>query len=256
MKICKQLLGVHKNTTNHGVLLETGRVPWHSHAIKASIKNWERIRKSQANVLLLDSYKNAIEEGLPWIEQIKCTLEANEMLECYLNPYEDKPIFINEKLHQKLINQFHQNALEAIGKPDSKLRTYAIFKKEKGQEKYLTEIKNKPLRKQITRFRLSNHSLMIETGRHMNIPKEQRYCPFCEDQVENEVHFLFKCPTFLNVRNDLSSYIQEHNPNFLALNDNEKLECLMNNMDTHIAKYIYNAFELRSFLVSNPKRLS
>ena len=90
----------------------------------------------------------------------------------------------------------------------------------------------------------------------MSIPREQRFCPFCEEQVENEVHFLFKCPTFLNVRNYLSNYIQEHNQNFPALNDNEKLECLMNNIDTHIAKYIYNAFELRSFLVSNPKRLS
>ena len=192
MKICKQLLGVHKNTTNNGVLLETGRVPWHIHAIKASIKNWERIRKSQANIILLDSYKDATDERLSWIEHIKSTLEASDMLEHYINPYEDKPLFIHEKLHQKLIHKFHQDAFEAIGKPDSKLRTYAIFKKEKGQEKYLTEIKNKPLRKQVTRFRLSNHSLMIETGRHRNIPKEQRNCPFCEDQVENEVHFLFK----------------------------------------------------------------
>ena len=97
---------------------------------------------------------------------------------------------------------------------------------------------------------------MIETGRHRNIPKEQRNCPFCEDQVENEVHFLFKCPTFLNQRNDLSSYVQEHNLNFLALNDNEKLKYLMDNMDTYVAKYIYNTFELRSFLVSCPRTLS
>ena len=88
MKICKQLLGVHKTTTNLGVLLETGRVPWHIHAIKASIKNWERIRKSQANPLLIDSYTNAIEEQLPWIVQIRNTLETNDMLEHYLNLFE------------------------------------------------------------------------------------------------------------------------------------------------------------------------
>ena len=131
MKICKQLLGVHKTTTNLGVLLETGRVPWYIHAIKASIKNWERIRKSQANLLLIDSYTNAIDEQLPWIVQIRNILETNGMLEHYLNLYEDKPIFINQELYQKLIDQFHQNAFETINNADSKLRTYAIFKKEK-----------------------------------------------------------------------------------------------------------------------------
>ena len=178
------------------------------------------------------------------------------MLEHYLNPSEDEPLFINQELYQKLVDQFHQNAFETINKPDSKLRTYALFKKEEGQEKYLIEIKNILLRKQITRLRLSNHSLMIETGRHEHIPKEQRYCPFCKDQVETEVHFLFRCPTFSKLRNDLNNYIQEHNPNYLTLNDNERLECLMNNIDTHISKHIFDAFELRSFLVNNPKRLS
>ena len=97
---------------------------------------------------------------------------------------------------------------------------------------------------------------MVENGRHGHIPKEQRYFSFCKDQVETEVQFLFKCPTFSNLRNDLNNYIQEHNPNYLTLNDNERLECLMNNIDTHISKHIYDAFELRSFLVKNPKRLS
>ena len=56
-------------------------------------------------------------------------------------------------------------------KEQSKLRTYAFLKTEIGFEKYLIEIKNPALRTEITKFRLSNHSLMIETGRYKNIPK-------------------------------------------------------------------------------------
>ena len=41
---CKQILGVQKQTTNIGVLLELGRVPLQNFAIKAAIKNWERIK--------------------------------------------------------------------------------------------------------------------------------------------------------------------------------------------------------------------
>ena len=44
MMICKSILGVHKCTTNVGVLLEIRRVPLLFSAIKNSIKNWERIR--------------------------------------------------------------------------------------------------------------------------------------------------------------------------------------------------------------------
>ena len=46
--------------------------------------------------------------------------------------------------------------------PDSKLRTYALFKTDKGREKYLDEIKNIAIRQSLTKFRLSNNQLNIE----------------------------------------------------------------------------------------------
>ena len=61
----------------------------------------------------------------------------------------------------------------------SKLRTYAIFKKDIGFEKYLYNIKNPTSRAILTKFRLSNQKLMIEVGRYTNIPKEMRFCHFC-----------------------------------------------------------------------------
>ena len=41
--VCKQLLGVKKQTSNTGVLLELGRIPLTLLAIKNSVKNWEPI---------------------------------------------------------------------------------------------------------------------------------------------------------------------------------------------------------------------
>ena len=38
---CKQILGVQKQTTNIGVLLELGRIPLQTYAIRAAIQNWE-----------------------------------------------------------------------------------------------------------------------------------------------------------------------------------------------------------------------
>ena len=49
MMICKQLLGVQKQTTNWWVLLERGRIPLCTFATKFAIKNWERIRLGESN---------------------------------------------------------------------------------------------------------------------------------------------------------------------------------------------------------------
>ena len=48
----------------------------------------------------------------------------------------------------------------------------------------------------------SNHKLMIEIGRYTT--KDNRHCPFCgSNLIEDEVHFLFRCPTYPMIRNNL-----------------------------------------------------
>ena len=71
MSICKQILGLHKSTMNLGVLLELGRVPLSLYAMKLAIKNWERIRKTKANCILMESYRESEREQLPWVLGIK-----------------------------------------------------------------------------------------------------------------------------------------------------------------------------------------
>ena len=76
---CKQILGVQKQTTNIGVLLELGRIPLQNFATKAAIKNWERIRGGEINDILKKSHNNAILEKLPWITQIKSVLQSHNI---------------------------------------------------------------------------------------------------------------------------------------------------------------------------------
>ena len=78
MSICKQILGLHKSTMNLGVLLELGRVPLSLYAMKLAIKNWERIRKTKANCILMESYRESEREQLPWVLGIKTHLSTME----------------------------------------------------------------------------------------------------------------------------------------------------------------------------------
>ena len=163
---CKHVLGVQKQTTNIGVLLELGRIALQIYAKKAAFKNWERIRQGKVKT----SYANAVKDNLPWVTDMKECLEKNGMMCFYVNSYENKPPFIHKKLFQKLSDIFHQEAFCNITNPQSKLRTYGLLKTSIGLENYLTKITNPAFRRAVTKFRLSNHKLNIETGRHKNIP--------------------------------------------------------------------------------------
>ena len=218
-----------------------------------AVKNWERIKKNNANALLLASYRDAMAENLAWLTGIKSTLECNGMLSFYTNSYEGN-LFIYKRVFQVLSDEFHQNSFETIKSESSKLRTYAIFKNSIGTEKYLTDIKNPEIRRIVTKLRLSNHNLMIEIGRHRKIPKELRHCPFCPNLIENEVHFLFQCPVYSIMRNKFLGTVLRNNPRFSFFNMNEKLEYVMTHIDNHVAKYINHCFEIRAFLLAHRMR--
>jgi len=44
----------------------------------------------------------------------------------------------------------------------------------------------------ITKFRLSSHNLMIETGRHRQCIVSACICSTCNDDIEDEFHFVLK----------------------------------------------------------------
>ena len=248
---CKHVLGVQKQTTNTGVLLELGRIPLQIYAVKAATKNWERIRSGKVNPNIRISFGNAIKDNLPWVGNIREYLERNGMMGFYINSYENKPPFIHKKLFQRLSDIFHQNAFSEISSPQSKLRNYGLLKTKIGLENYLTTISNPLIRRSVSKFRLSNHNLNIETGRYQNIPKEMRFCHFCRDIVECEVHFLVACPTYKALRDE----ILKCKPSFAYYSQIEKFQYLLS--DENIlatSELIHNCFEVRNLLVKNPKR--
>ena len=84
MSFCKQLLGVQKQTTNVGVLLELGQVPLVLLAQKKALKNWVRIVNGEnCNPNTIDSYCSSISEHLPWAKNILQKLSEIDMRELF-----------------------------------------------------------------------------------------------------------------------------------------------------------------------------
>ena len=244
---CKQLLGVQKQTSTTGILLELGMVPISFSAIKASIKNWNRIRNKKSNNLLYMSYENAQKENLTWTSNIKTLLESNGLLQSFLTinnvTKNNKEAPIEKLIFQRLSDQFHQNAFESIRAESSKLKTYSTLKNSIGLEEYLTNIRNVKYRSAMAKLRLSNHALLIETGRHLKIARQLRSCPFCPSRIEDEIHFLIHCPTYKEIRDSL---LPKSILNNIQISDNEKFNSILSGKEYNTtAKFIFEAFEAR-----------
>ena len=247
LRICKDLLGVQRQTTNIGVLLELGEIPISIYAKKQCIKNFRRIHIKKANRILLASVENS--NNCIWHQVVKNCLDR-----LGLGSLDTDIIHIKAFLRMKDI--FHQESFLDINRPDSKLRTFAKLKTSIGIETYLIRCINLEHRTAITKLRLSNHDLCIERGRHLGIDKSQRFCPFCPKLVETEEHFLLQCTAFKNLRTEyLTRELQTVNSNLELLAENEKFVYLLTQEDAsqRVGSFLHKAFQLRKYLCEKHK---
>ena len=107
----------------------------------------------------------------------------------------------------------------------------------------------------MTKFRLSNHSLMIEKGRHLHINKNERFCKFCPNNIEDEIHFLIICKAFKTHRKELFQIAYTHNKQFYTFDNKSQFTVLLNTPGVikSTAKYLYRTLEIRDFLIKDPK---
>ena len=252
LRFCKDLLGVQRQTTNIGVLLELGEIPISIYAKKQCIKNFSRIHTQNANRILLATMGNPANSNGVWHNVVKNCLDKLGLGGL------DTDV-IHKKVLERMKDIFYQEAFLNINRADSKLRTFAKLKTSIGMEKYLITCLNLKHRTAITKLRLSNHDLCIEMGRHSGIDKSKRYCPFCPNLIETEKHFLLQCTVFDTLRmNYLTFELQPLNFNLEFLADNEKFIYLLTEESAlqHVGIFLHKAFQLRKYLCEKHKNHS
>ena len=197
------------------------------------------------------AHEESTRENLPWAASIKQTFEANGMLQTYLSADletqdRDAPHML---LFQRLKDQFNQEALASINEEGSKLKFYSKLKDEPGMEKYLTSITNVKHRVDMTRLRLSCHSLHIETGRHRGTQRQDRICTLCNiNTVEDETHVLVNCPVYHDIRaENIHRTILTSN-----LCDLDKAVKILKSADIKtVAKFIHQLFKTRDIMLDS-----
>ena len=242
LRFCKYILMVNKTTCSNMVYGELGVTPLLLSAKARMIMFWANISQNNekpkiSNLLyklLLKLYVDDIYKS-PWCTYIKSILEGcgfsgiwdSQVIPC------DKVCF-KRVIKERLIDQFKQKWTAEI-QLSAKCLNYRMFKTSLTLEHYLTSLpyNNRQL---LARFRCRNHNLPVETGCHRGIPREQRICTLCKQELGDEFHFLMKCSYFKMIRSQLIKKFYWTHPSSITF------ELLMTNKNTteltKLCKYI------------------
>ena len=137
---------------------------------------------------------------------------------------------VSEKVFSPFISDWDHSVdqeYSRTGKGKNKLRTYASFKTSLGTEAYVINTLSRSERSALAKFRCGVAPLRVETGRFEGIPEKDRLCPLCQSGIENELHVLTTCEAYSDLQDRLNDCISHVIPNFLNLNNEEKLKIIL-----------------------------
>jgi len=150
----------------------------------------------------------------------------------------------------------HEWKIEVCQKP--KLRTYIQFKHDFGLEPYLRHISiTRYSRSILAQLRVGILPLHIETGRFKNITDQEtgnirkllpneRVCGICNSgDLEDEIHFLFKCHKYQDERVHWEALLSRNINGYMYLTIDDKLNVLFNIEWNVLIKMVMQFWDIR-----------
>ena len=172
--------------------VETGEVPLSLKAFRMLINFWYRISKLPEATLAKKALHENIAMRTNWVKTVEKILGSFGLTDAI-----ESPCILKRKAKFSVKSKYTEFWSKALEEDNSSRLTF--FRTVKNQFKFEEYLKG-PIfeyRKAIAKLRCSDHPLEIETGRHKNIPRDNRICTLCpEREVETEDHFLTKCTFF------------------------------------------------------------
>ena len=89
----------------------------------------------------------------------------------------------------------------------------------------------------VTKLRISAHSLPIERGRHSNIQRQNRVCDICTDaKIGDEYHILMECPNpnLMQIRKTFFAHCTRRVPQIQLLNARDTFLYICNLSDNSL----------------------
>ena len=162
---CKYLLGVHKKSSNFASRCELGRLPILSFITSLTYKYYSRLEQLPSTRLVKETFD--VDWGL--------YLEGKKFWSSFIYKSTENMKIDISKLStddiSKIVNNYYKKSVEDQLKifknqtTDSKLNTFANCYNEFSLQIYLDLNLSKSIVKNLTKLRISVHTLLIEKGR-------------------------------------------------------------------------------------------
>ena len=202
-KFCKQILSQHSHTINVAIRGELGRPTLRSLRLHRMVAYWLRLLGSSPNRYIYQTYLAQCElldsKKECWLFHLKQLLFSYGFADVWYNQGVGHVDMFMSQFKQRCLDIDAQTWHTTISNYN-RLATYSLFKTTLNFEFYLNIQVNPAYKRTLTAFRISAHTLMIEQGRHRNLPRDERLCSCNLSYIEDEFHFLLICPLYQDIR--------------------------------------------------------
>ena len=191
-------LGVGKFCPNMSIFGESAALPLLTRAHIHMMKFWNRIKDMNQDTLVNMAYRENLSMNSNWCKTIQTLNSIYGLHSRQLDP-KDFPSVVKKTIKTDFIEFWKSRILNP--EIEKKLSLYSKIKTEFKVEPY-TDLPFRD-RQIISKIVCVNHKLRIETGRHQNIPRDERICQLCtQNKIEDEEHFIAECPAFTAIRTE------------------------------------------------------
>ena len=180
-----------------------------------------------------------------WLGEIREILISIGMIDVWnYQSVENETLFLY--LAKQRLEDLAYQKIDSFIEDSNKCILYKhVLKRDKSIQHYLNQSIAVKYRKYISKFRLSSHSLTLETGRYDRRDRQYRLCDKCNfGDIEDEYHFILKCPYYTDIRR------QHINTYFTSRPSAYKLTQLFSSSNKNIlcnlGKYLAKATERRN----------
>jgi len=249
-KFCKRILNVKMSTNSLSLYAEVGRFPLYLDRYVRIVKYFLKLYTvKEGNCILkhiLLSQRLEIERKNNtnnWSSKVRDILNQTGFNDVWLFPESVNSNQLIPLLKTRLRDQYITNWNTSVTSSSSMI-LYKELKPIFERSAYLDIVENKKHRNIIAKLRLSSHKLLIETGRHQNIVRDQRKCVLCNlNDIEDEYHFVIKCPYYADIRNTLIPKYYRSRPSMFKFI--ELLNCSNKIVLRKLAIFCLKCFKLR-----------
>ena len=243
---CKRFLGVPLKTPNKMVYGELGRYPLFINSSVRWLKYWFRLLEMDPQRLPKQAYTMLALQGQNgktcWATEVRELLFRTGFGYVWLNQGVNDVSCFLKAFKQRLFDMF-------VGEWSSTIRNkeryvlYNVVTDGFGKASYMQDIDIYCFRVALSQLRLGVLPINNNMNRYGENPRASM-CPFCKSQIEDEKHFLFSCPMYLDIR-----------IRFLGRTDSRQIFSMIEGKDKEmsrsVAKYIFHSMKRRKILMDD-----